>query len=338
MISDCDLPFALVEQKLFQELMGLLNEDAITLANHTNQVSIARHVGRMFQESKKTIKNNYLKNQISISFTQDAWTAPNVTAFMAVTAHFIDKNFQMRDLTLAVPHVEGVCFFFVLNGILTTFLLLTGIHNGKKFAELFFETLERYSVTELLHTITADNASVNGKMARELDLQISHFKSSTHILGCVAHVINLVAKIGILALGSFEDDGDGNEVSMATNNQEPSTQPCQMNIGMLISAPDEEGINSQTILKRIHGLCTWVRFSPQQRERFAVDVNSCQPNLFDKDIKGLEIDVPTRWNATYSMLKRATLLEKSCNHFCRQNTETTKFILSSANVMKLWRH
>jgi hypothetical protein len=63
----------------------------------------------MYEESKKTIKK-YLEKQISISFTQDAWTAANVTAFMAVTAHFVDKNLQMQDLTLAAPHIEGKLF------------------------------------------------------------------------------------------------------------------------------------------------------------------------------------------------------------------------------------
>ncbi|KAA1075753.1 hypothetical protein PGT21_000978 [Puccinia graminis f. sp. tritici] len=49
--------------------------------------------------------------------------APNFTAFMAVTAHFIDENFQMKNLTLGVPQVEGV-------------------HNGQKFAQLFYDVLD----------------------------------------------------------------------------------------------------------------------------------------------------------------------------------------------------
>jgi hypothetical protein len=112
MIADCDLPFAFVKQKSFRELLALVNKEAIPLIKNTNQVSIATHVTRMHQESEKTIEKYYLKKQISILFTQDAWTAPNVTAFMAVTAHFINEDFQMRELTLAVPHVEGEIFFF----------------------------------------------------------------------------------------------------------------------------------------------------------------------------------------------------------------------------------
>jgi hypothetical protein len=114
MIADSDLPFAFVERKSFRDLVRLLNQDAVALINTTNQKSIATHVTRMYDQSEKTIRNNYIKKQISISFTQDAWTAPNVTAFMAVTAHFIDENFQMRDLTLAVPHVEGELVLFTL--------------------------------------------------------------------------------------------------------------------------------------------------------------------------------------------------------------------------------
>jgi hypothetical protein len=111
MIADCDLPFAFVERKSFRELIALLNEEAMPLINTTSQASIATHVGRMFDQSEKTIKTNYLKDQISIAFTQDVWTAPNVAAFMAVTAHFIDENFIMRDLTLGFPHVEGEFLF-----------------------------------------------------------------------------------------------------------------------------------------------------------------------------------------------------------------------------------
>ena len=69
------------------------------------------HVGHMFTEHEKKIAKEYLANQISISFTQDAWMAPNVTAFMALTAHFINKTFQIHNLNLVVLHVEGEFFF-----------------------------------------------------------------------------------------------------------------------------------------------------------------------------------------------------------------------------------
>ena len=170
-------------------------------------------------------------------------------------------------------------------------------------------------------------------MARELDLQIPHFDSATHILGCVAHVINLAAKVGISALGPINKHLDGDEISMATNDAEVNGQG-PMNISSLVSTPDGVGINAQTINKRIHALCTWVRFSPQRRERFAKAVDSCQPDLYAKGIKCLEIDVATRWNSTYEMFRRALMLQKSCTHFCQQNSEASAYTLSPAE----WDH
>ena len=53
------------------------------------------------------LKLGILAQQESILFTQDAWTAQNFTAFMAVTSHFIDQNSCMVDLTIDIPHVQG---------------------------------------------------------------------------------------------------------------------------------------------------------------------------------------------------------------------------------------
>jgi len=205
-----------------------------------------------------------------------------------------------------------------------------GTHSGKKFANLFYETLRKYDIVDKIHTLTADNALVNAKMACKLDQQIPQFNSLQHILGCVAHVINLAAKVGISALGSTEDHGDGEEVSMAKIDTNSESQPNPMNISLLVSPPDSTKINSNTIIKRVHGLCTWVRFLPQRRERFAIAVHSCQPELQERKVKGLEIDFPTRWNLTYSMFQRALLLQKSCDHFCKQNSEAGRFSLSPA--------
>ncbi|KNZ50097.1 hypothetical protein VP01_45g8 [Puccinia sorghi] len=132
----------------------------------------------------------------------------------------------------------------------------SGVHSGKKFAELFHDALKKYLAVDFLHTITANNASVNSKMACKLERQIPHFESATHILGCVAHIINLAAKVGISALGPINNHLDGDKILMATTSTD-IIGPHWMNITLLVSTPNGVGINAQTINKHIHRLCTW---------------------------------------------------------------------------------
>ena len=102
-----------------------------------------------------------------------------------------------------------------------------------------------------LHTITANNVSTNGKMAQELLKIVPHFKTKTHVLGCVSHVINLGEKSGLGVLGSIEDKV-GQEISMLESDSASNV----MSILSLTSDPDGIGLNLQTILKGVHGLCT----------------------------------------------------------------------------------
>ena len=79
--------------------------------------TMATHVSRLYLRLKEKVKNELLAKQEVISFTQDAWTAPNMNAFMAVTAHFINEKFQLQDLTLAIPNVRGLLSFYSLYNI-----------------------------------------------------------------------------------------------------------------------------------------------------------------------------------------------------------------------------
>ncbi|EHS64868.1 uncharacterized protein PGTG_22517 [Puccinia graminis f. sp. tritici CRL 75-36-700-3] len=106
-IADCDLSFSIVEKKSFHNLIRLVNEDAMPLMDNTCRTGISNHLTWMHMASQENIKMRYLAKQDYVSFTEDAWTAPNYTAFMAVTAHFITEKFEMVDLTIAIPNVRG---------------------------------------------------------------------------------------------------------------------------------------------------------------------------------------------------------------------------------------
>ena len=105
--------------------------------------------------------------------------------------------------------------------------------------------------------ITADNASNNTTLAKKVEELISgKFQASDHLMGCMAHVINLAARDGLAAFGL---DSNFIETELPVNS---------MNIQNLVDPPDGLGVNLKTVISRIHGLSVYVRASPQRCEAF----------------------------------------------------------------------
>ena len=91
-------------------------------------------------------------------------------------------------------------------------------------------------------------------MARELQTVLPSFQPKKQLLGCIAHVINLGAKAGLAVLGSLEDE-DSHSISMTDMDHTASA----MSILNLTSEPDGCGLDLKTVLKKINGLCIFVR-------------------------------------------------------------------------------
>ncbi|KNZ52473.1 uncharacterized protein VP01_3561g5 [Puccinia sorghi] len=194
------------------------------LINVINQSTIATHTLRVFIQSKENIESKILKKQKLISFTQDAWMAPDSTAFMGMTAHYINSDFTIHNLTVAVPHIQGT-------------------HTGEKFAEIFHDILKKYDIVDQLHPIMAENALVNTKMATELHLRVPSFNTKLNLLGCLAHVINLAAKIGISMLGPINEPHDGEPPSTHDMDRDGIQNP--MDISFVTSPANGADINSK---------------------------------------------------------------------------------------------
>ncbi|KNZ57055.1 hypothetical protein VP01_2254g7 [Puccinia sorghi] len=144
----------------------------------------------------------------------------------------------MHKFTVAVPHIQGT-------------------HTGEKFAKLFHNILKKYVIVDQLHTITTNNALVKTKMATELHLQVPSFNTKLNLLGCVAHIIKLAAKIGISILGPINQSHDGENLSTQKMDSDGIWNP--LDISFVTSPANGADINSKKIVARIHGLLTWFK-------------------------------------------------------------------------------
>lgn len=85
-----------------------------------------------------------------VSLTLDGWTSPYSDDFLAVTAHWIDQDWNLREIIMAFEPLDGP-------------------HTGENLLKSLITVINRFSLGRKILTITTDNASNMIKMLRLLD-------------------------------------------------------------------------------------------------------------------------------------------------------------------------
>jgi hypothetical protein len=177
--------------------------------------------------------------------------------------------------------------------ILLSLRRLEGSHSGENIAELVIETLQKYQIDRLGYFV-CDNASSNDTAIRDILKSYGIVgEQNRRRLRCLGHIINLAAQAFL-----FGKDSEAFE-SGDLDNLETAYQIWQQ------SGP----------VGQIHYLVAFIRASSQRREDFTRlqgDQKALQPLLDNK----------TRWNSTWTMLRRAQLLRRAINLFCLQYVDS----------------
>lgn len=119
-------------------------------------------------------------------------------------------------------------------------------------------------------------------MGHHLEDLVPHFQSSKHLLGCLAHVINLAARAGL-------------DVFSKHLSSNPSRLPN--NLATLIDKPELE--DTRGALGKIDSLTKVVKHSSERSRGWSVMASSTQGIM--KPLC-LITDVSTRWNSMYYQL------------------------------------
>lgn len=176
-------------------------------------------------------------------------------------------------------------------------------HTGLGMSEIVFETIEEFGLTNKLGSITMDNASNNNTLMSSLattllkNVPTIQWDAKENRVRCVAHVINLAVKAFLKAIGS-------DETALQSNG---SDQQC----GLLI--------------KKIRKIVKKLRGSPQQRKAYLA-----QLALAHNELLMLALDVPTRWNSTFTMIKRVLKVRQGLNVWLMSNP-----IIGTTNMASL---
>ena len=137
----------------------------------------------MYRGKKAELIERLSNLEFRISITTDTWTSTNRRAFMAVTAHFLDKNWSCCDVLLDFIHLDDLK------------------HSGEVMAMKLYECLLDYGIEKNIMILVSDNASSMYKLAEHLRNLLSNFHPDEHHSGGINHVFNLAVQDGLKSIG-----------------------------------------------------------------------------------------------------------------------------------------
>lgn len=154
-------PFSIVEDYGFKNFVNALNPDYQLPSKKFISNSMLQAA---YEEAYKDTKEQ-LEEAKAITLTTDCWTSRNTENFLAITAHFITKDFQLKNVLLD-------CRSF------------GELHTSKNLAYELRMVVREWNIENKILIIISDNTAHICKAIKE-DLQLKHF-------GCYAHTINLI--------------------------------------------------------------------------------------------------------------------------------------------------
>ena len=116
-------PFIIVEEPNFIELVYSLCPNTELFSADT----VKRKIMELYNANISQIQKFLQETPGKLSFTMDIWTSPSAKAFLAITTHYIDKNWKLQN-------------------ILVDFIQIFGSHSGENIKDAFVTGLQNLSI------------------------------------------------------------------------------------------------------------------------------------------------------------------------------------------------
>ena len=168
-------PFNIVEHTGFQRLMKLVAPNYVIPSRRYFSEKI---IPNIYDKLACSI-SELLQDVTSISFTSDIWSDPHANnAYISMSGHFVNVNYERRDILLNVKHFPGR-------------------HTGVAISDIFSEMIESWKIPpSKCHLLLRDNAP-NISLGAEL--------AQLNSEGCFIHTLQLALNDGIFSQRSVKD-------------------------------------------------------------------------------------------------------------------------------------
>lgn len=285
--------FTVVDSEWFQDIFRLLSSNSLNTFVVKKSTFFTNHCMDMYQIRRRNIIKYFEENvSARVSFTTDCWTSPNMHGFMAITAHFIDDEFKLKNFLL-------------------DFIPLEKPHTGEYLAEVFLKSLKEFQLQKRISSITLDNASSNVKMLKDLTrmlLQEGITFSEKQGLRCFDHILNIAVQAFISVI----------EPKRKSKGALPLQGVCLVESQ---DVPDEEDdISDQNEFENYYNQleeytdvsnaknCIWMLREKLVKIKYSLNLQAelqlLQLSKYKK-VSKIVLDVKTRWNSCFYMLRWA---------------------------------
>lgn len=284
LFTTTQVPLSLIEEEAFRDLLIYL-EPRLERSIPSRR-TLRRCIETAYLRAHREVESDLRGATTRINISFDLWTSPGRRlSLLGVVAHYLNANYQPRNVLLALPRMRGS-------------------HTAVSIAVTLTELVEHFDLTTRLGNVVTDNASENSACIALLATQYAIDPKQRHVL-CMGHVINLVAQQVL-----FGSDIDAFEPELVTTSEQLELQQWRKKgpIGKL-----------HNLVKYItHSSNRQDRFHEVQRDQ-PVPLQSQKDSA--KDSYDLIKDNRTRWNSWFDAAERALDLKQSIDDFVDQELE-----------------
>lgn len=153
-------PFSMVEDKGFKKFVK--NVPGYTLPGR--KAISAAMIPALYEKTLAEVKETVAQDIRSVCITTDCWTSSQTQSYIAVTAHYIDKNFEPQQVLLECKNIKER-------------------HTSAYLSEELKKVTDEYGLTTKVIFAVSDNA-------RNIEKAIEDLNWKRY--GCYAHTLNLI--------------------------------------------------------------------------------------------------------------------------------------------------
>ncbi|XP_012574105.2 zinc finger BED domain-containing protein RICESLEEPER 2-like [Cicer arietinum] len=295
MFVGAELPFRFVENVFFRNFVNVLQPQF----DIPSRTTLRRAIWSLFDAERERLKIFISKHCGRVCLTTGTWTSIQNLSYMSLTAHFVDKNWNLHKRILNFCQITS--------------------HTGE------FMDCGRVCLTTDTWT-SIQNLSYMSLTAHFVDKNWNLHKRILNFCQITSHTGEFMAKEVETCLNAWEldrvfsitvDNASSNDVGIKFMKKWMNARNCLLLNGEyihmrccahILSLIVKEGLKDEDIsIIRIRKAVKYVRSSPSRLARFKGCVEREKISY-----KGLIcLDVETRWNSTYLMLVTAVKYKKA---------------------------